>query len=396
MASKKKGGCFKYLLIIIVAIFVINKLANSDLFSSVTPTNPDPPPVSVDENVADFFYEQLTPTEKDLYTKLLEVAKTGKFKCTITDVDADVYADAGTRAVAALVFDHPELFWLSGAWESNGNRLLGTITFTLYPYEFWNYVYEPQKYVESFEKTVNAVVAKAAAYSSPYEQAKFVHDYINDNTYYDHDRLAEAQKTFHLASSEYIYSAYGCLIQEAAVCAGYARAYQVIMNRLGYTCTYVRGDAGGSHAWNYIELDGDGYFVDTTWDDADWYNDSGVLRYPDDTEYDYFLITTAELTKTHTIDETLFDIPTCTALDYNYYRYNDYYVQTYDFDTVADILDDQADKLVVCVQFSSASEMDKAKVHLMDQGNWVNVPSLKGRKIRYVVDTHHTSITILK
>ncbi len=395
MANKqKKGcGCFRYLFFFIAAVFVVAQLARSGLFS---PPASDLPPISVNDAVCNFYYEQLSSTEQHIYTELLATARAGKLKCTLKNVSARQYADATNRAVLALVYDHPELFWLNGGWESNSNALLGTHTVKLSTYDFWKYVYEPQKYIDTFEQTVNTVVTKASAYASPYEQAEYVHDYIAHNTYYDYDRLAESEKTLHLAASEYIYSAYGCLVDNAAVCAGYARAYQVIMNRLGYTCTYVRGDAGGPHAWNYVELDGDGYFVDITWNDADWRDDSGKVLYPNSAEYDYFLITTAELTKTHTVDEDFFDIPYCTEKKYNYYRYNGYYVGTYSFDKVSAILDDQADKSVVCVQFASAAEMNKAKVQLMDKGYWSKVPSLKGRKISYIADNDHLSITILK
>lgn len=395
MATKEKRGCgcFKYVLYLAALIFVVVQLVNAGIIP--TPSS-ELPPISVNDTVCDFYYERLSPTEQHVYAELLKTARTGKLKCTISDINPDVYGDAAKRAVAALTYDHPELFWLSGGWESTGNRLSQSITIKLYAYDFWKYVYDPQKYIDTFEQKVNAVVTKAATYDSPYEQAEFVHDYVTHNTYYDYDRLEEAQKTVHAANSEYIYSAYGCLVDKAAVCAGYARAYQVIMNRLGYTCTYVRGDAGGPHAWNYVELDGDGYFVDTTWDDADWRNDSGVVRYPNDAEYDYFLITTAELTKTHTPDESLFDIPVCTDKEYNYYRYNGYYVTAYSFEKVSKILDDQADKSVLCVQFATAAEMNKAKAHLMDKGYWSKVPSLKGRKISYIVDNDHLSITILK
>lgn len=54
---------------------------------------------------------------------------------------------------------------------------------------------------------------------------------------------------------------------------GYAKAYMLIMNELGIECGLVTGIAknstgsSGGHAWNYINLDGDYYMVDVTWDD---------------------------------------------------------------------------------------------------------------------------------
>ena len=56
------------------------------------------------------------------------------------------------------------------------------------------------------------------------------------------------------------------------MCAGYAKAYQLILNRMGIECGYITGNAvndmvSGPHAWNYVRLDGNYYQVDVTWDD---------------------------------------------------------------------------------------------------------------------------------
>lgn len=397
MSNNKKGcGCLKYIFFGVVALLVISRLVNSGLFTSKTPAN------EIEDTASEtrFYYEQLNATEQTVYRALLATAEKGDLKCGISEVDYDLYAASANRAVLALTYDHPELFWLNGGWQATGSRGVGsyndTITIDLSTYAFWKYVSDPQHYIDTFEAIVDSVVGKAQAYNTVYEQVEFVHDYITSNCYYDYDRLEEAQKTYHVASSEYIYTAYGCLVDKSAVCAGYAKAFQIIMQRLGYDCTYVRGDAGGPHAWNYIALDEEGYFLDATWDDADWRTDSGKVRFPNDAEYDYFCITKRELNKTHTENEEMFDIPDPTATKYNYYRYNGYYVTTYNFATVSAILDDQQDKSVVCVQFASAAEMNKAKAHLMDNGYWSKVPSLKGKKVSYILDKDHLSITLLK
>ncbi len=393
MKDKKRGcGCMPYILLLVSVIFCITQLIRSGVFTPKTPLHEIEalPP----ENR--FYYNQLNETEKDIYTALFETAQSGNLKCGLSGVDRDRYIPMIDRAVQALAYDCPEFFWLGGGWQLNGLRGADGVTVTLTPYAFWEYVSKPQKYIDTFEKAVNAVVEKARTYKTVYEQVEFVHDYIAHNTYYDYDRLEEAQKTFHLASSEYIYSAYGCLVDKAAVCAGYARAFQVIMQRLGYTCAYVRGDAGGSHAWNYIVLDKEGYFLDVTWDDADFRDDNGDVRFPDDAQYNYFCITKRELNKTHTEDEETFDIPNPTATKYNYYRYNGYYVTNYTFEKVKGILDDQAGKSIVCVQFATAEQFDRAKTDLLEKGNVRKIPSLKDKKLSYVLDKDHLSITLLK
>ena len=79
-----------------------------------------------------------------------------------------------------------------------------------------------------------------------------------------HDTLAE-RITYDL-SAEMSQSAYSALVNGRTVCAGYARAFQYIMQRLGIPCYYCTGYAGESHAWNIVGME-DGYYnVDVTWD----------------------------------------------------------------------------------------------------------------------------------
>ncbi|WP_305803646.1 transglutaminase domain-containing protein, partial [Coprococcus sp. ART55/1] len=65
------------------------------------------------------------------------------------------------------------------------------------------------------------------------------------------------------------YTAYGALVLHQSVCDGYAEAFFIIMSCLGVKCDIVVGRTEeGLHAWNQIELGGEWYNVDLTWDDS--------------------------------------------------------------------------------------------------------------------------------
>lgn len=72
-----------------------------------------------------------------------------------------------------------------------------------------------------------------------------------------------------------------------AVCEGYARTFQLLLNYSGVENVFVTGktDEGEAHAWNLVRLDdGDWYWCDLTWDDrADSWK-WGVV-------YNYFCVT---------------------------------------------------------------------------------------------------------
>lgn len=101
-------------------------------------------------------------------------------------------------------------------------------------------------------------------YGSDYDKIKRVYKWICDNVEYDYSYSDG--------------SIYDALIGRKSVCAGYAGAFQVIMDALGIECYINEGKANGEdHAWNIVKLEGKYYFVDATWGDTS-------------TEYDKYLL----------------------------------------------------------------------------------------------------------
>ena len=94
---------------------------------------------------------------------------------------------------------------------------------------------------------------------SPAQQELAVHDWIIDHADYD-----QAHSSPHRSHP------YGLLVEGQAICMGYANTFQLFMDLLDIPCVTVIGASSGSredHAWNLVQLDGDWYAVDTTWDD---------------------------------------------------------------------------------------------------------------------------------
>lgn len=106
-----------------------------------------------------------------------------------------------------------------------------------------------------------------------------VHDYLILNTAYD-------TVTATTGSGGVSHYAEGLLLNGLAVCSGYASTFQLLMSFAGINCEYVFTD---SHAWNLVEIGGEWYHIDVTWDDPAPDQPGTVL-------YTYFMMTDKEVT----------------------------------------------------------------------------------------------------
>lgn len=123
-----------------------------------------------------------------------------------------------------------------------------------------------------------------------------------------HDRLAD-----HIAYEDgnRVHDAYGALVNGKAVCEGYAKAFQYLLQKVGIQSFMATGIGNGDlHAWNIVRIDSKYYNVDLTWDDV-----------KSDIIYTYFNITDEEIKSlSHILDKESEDFaPVCTSSDANYF-----------------------------------------------------------------------------
>lgn len=145
---------------------------------------------------------------------------------------------------------------------------------------------------------------------SDYEKELAIHDYLVSTCIYGQIDV----------SQEYAFRAYGAIVQETAVCNGYAEAMSLLLTCAGVENNIITGSAGDElHAWNQVCLDGEWYQVDATWDDP--LPDSGIF-----VEHTYFNITDDMMDDSHTWNKEYYE--ECDSQKYNYYKKNGY-VYTY-------------------------------------------------------------------
>ncbi len=145
------------------------------------------------------------------------------------------------------------------------------------------------KMVDAVDKKADAVIAKFDDDTGNYAKIKYIHDYIIKICTYD-------------KSKEVTGTAYGALVSKKAKCDGYSRAFAYICRKAGIHTVNVIGYAGEDHMWNKVYYNKKWYNVDVTWDDPE-----SMVK--DNMSYNYFMISDAQISKTHRADKIEYAIP---------------------------------------------------------------------------------------
>lgn len=210
--------------------------------------------------------------------------------------------------LAYVIFDNPELFWCD-------------LNFKIALYSNGNVAYVVPGYngletnIDEFQKEIDTQLERVFevmdTFSTDIDKVKFSHDYLIHTIDY-------------VLDSKYNQSIYSALVNRQSVCAGYAHAFQYMMQKMEIPCAYVSGTAsGGSHAWNIVLIDGEYYAMDVTWDDPVLRNEAGEEYYDSNFyRYAYFNVTDAYMEKNqHIRSEYSTELPTAMGTKYSYANY---------------------------------------------------------------------------
>lgn len=265
-----------------------------------------------------FAYRTLNDTEKQVYNEMLTAVLEHKESVEVSALDEDTLE----TAYKAICADYGGLFWVSGyiytQYTQNGEPT-GMEFSPKYTME-----YEERVRIQAqIDASVEELLAGISITDSDYEKAKYVFEILVQNVDYD----ASAQNNQNIISA---------FLNRATVCQGYACATQYLLKLLGIESVIVTGNANAqSHAWNLVRLDGEYYYMDTTWGNSRYLdNSSQTEKY---VNYNYLAITSEELGRTHTLDES-FPLPECTSMKNNYFVRENLYFSEWNPEAVGEIL----------------------------------------------------------
>ncbi len=325
------------------------------------------------ESVSYYVYSQLTEEEQTIYRELFNGIQNMEEQFAVSSKDKEQVE----RIYSALLSDHPELFWVSGY----------TITFYAWANTIQSIEIQPD-YVMSREKRdenqllvdekTSLILEEARRFDNEYEQAKFLYEYLIDMTEYD----------LNAPNNQNILSV---LLTNRSVCMGYAKAYQYLAQLLGMECVTVTGEAGGeSHAWNLLNMEGDYYYVDTTWGDPSF---NAELDGVGNINYLYLGMNTEDLERTHE-DNVWYALPECTADRCNFYIRSGLAFESFQQNTIGELIrrTKEIGEPYVTFRFLNEGAYESALEHLISENHIFDY--YDGTSLNYRQDDTYWMLTI--
>lgn len=334
-----------------------HRMTGEDSIPEAAPGQPsvDAPVVSsVSASVSSFYYDQLSDAQKEAYDRLLAGARAAQTEISVGSVVEEDFI----RAEYAMRCDHPEIFWME-----NVRMVLRGDRVTEVRCDVSAGVSDVVQKVE----TAAAEILAQTEGMSDYETMRYCYDWIIDETDYGsglHDQ--DIRSVF---------------LERESVCAGYARAFQYLCQKVGIACAYVTGQTakGDSHAWNLVELSGSWYWVDVTWGDpvfAGSESETGNAAFA--RNYNYFCVTDEEMLRSHTVNPSegveghvSFSFPECTDTSLNYYRLLGCWFDTYERTAVSAYITRMIQNgyyTNIVLKFASSEEAKRARADLFEGG----------------------------
>lgn len=319
-----------------------------------------------------YHYSLLNKSEKELYTRILDAVS--RQSPEIQDVgNSDPMIE---KVFQYVLLDNPELFYVSTSY----SFITNTRNNVPFRYDLrFNYE-DPDTAASRSREVVNAIRTLLDSIKNPqsiYDIVKGVYEYLARNVTYD-ERYSDQ-------------SLYSVLVRKRGVCAGFAKAFNYIMNLAEIPCITVTGYLDGArHSWNMVQLDGRWYHVDAT---------SAVsARDQGDVFYSFLCIPYSQISRTHQAESTI-KLPAASATDLEYFTLNGRMMEKWSLSSYEKMLKAAAKQKLsaLTVKFGSQSELEKAQTTLFSDSKIFQLlkdNNITKNKISYTVNEEFLILSI--
>lgn len=261
--------------------------------------------VVTDVSTDGYVYQTLPQNMRNVYDEVYDAIVNYKEDIPVSTLDKEVL-DQTYRSVMS---DHGGLFWVSGYTYTQYTKGGALVDLHFTP-KYTMAEEERDDLQVQIDEACSQILSGIGTDAGDYDKAKYVFDYLASNVAYETGAV----------NNQNIISVF---INQATVCQGYASATQYLLDQLGIVSAVVTGTANGeSHAWNIAKLDGEYYYIDTTWGNTSY--SGGKDLSASFINYNYFAVTTEELQVTHVPNQDII-LPVCTATRDNYYVHENLY-----------------------------------------------------------------------
>lgn len=233
-----------------------------------------------------------------------------------SSVELSCTSDECATIFDAVLFDHPELFWVSNQYSYRDTGKNRTVMYPKYTYT--------DKQAQDLQKQLDAVtepiLTTAEQLSTDYEKVKYIYDTIIDTTSY----VNKEKNNQNLLSS---------LLDKEAVCAGYSKSMKYLLDKLHIPneiiVVKVLKDPNEFHVINLVMMDHAYYYMDPT------FGDTKVERAFAKYRYAYFAMTSDEMLSLY---KPMQEYKLTDAYQDNYFYQEHVYLDRYDENKLVQII----------------------------------------------------------
>lgn len=317
-----------------------------------------------------YSYHMLDSDRQKIYREILMALTEMKADVTISTLDKSVI----DPIFVCVMNDHPELFYVEG-YQYTEYTFGNAVTEITFSGTYSMTQQEAEETRQLIEQRVEECFDQMPSGEDEYDIVKYLYDWLINHTEYDRS----AQNNQNICS---------VFLQGSSVCQGYAKAMQYMLQKIDIQSLLVTGFTNGErHAWNLVKVNGEYYYLDPTWGDASYTSDGsehaqeGVFP---TINYDYFLVTTDEITRTHSFEKVV-ELPECSAVNDNYFVREKLYFNQYDEERLLDIFGSEKARTekYVAIKCSDEQSFGTMMQNLIENQKIFDLIDQQGKSVAY-------------